>query len=281
MLNNKALWKYINFKNVVLGFLICGFGFLIHYSLFLRELNELISGALIGAGVAIILAEITFVSDRREADKDKQKLLERIDYLESLESSILEPQLNKESQLFSLGTSLGLLPTYNNIKDDLIKNAQILGIRDVVEQYANQPNLLEPQTLSIFSEISNRIRERYFRRCHNAFQTGYALIVYILDTSQNDIFQTLRNGIIRLDLPRNVKNYILNSLQSYKEEKCTRGSMILFTSLLGIYIQRLTLEYDTNLVTFFEERQPSINEEATVQIMKEMLQNVRGGVNMS
>ena len=283
----RSWWHYIKKGNIVFGIVVLALGIGSNFVPFPIGLKDLLSGAIIGAGVAAILTEFTFAFERRESDENQRMLgLQNenlIQQIDTLKSSITKQQLYQNSHLFSLGTSLALIQWQKvddreqllNLKDHLMKLASVMGVQDVVEKFINLPDMQTPEAMPAFIAIREAVRLRYAPEEVDTFVTGYTLTSWIcgvIGDLNESTLETIRKGILALDLQLDVETYVENGLLAYKAGRCPNRNLIGFLSLLGIYIYHLSFGNNVYISSFFEKEHLPIEEEATVQRMQELLQ---------
>jgi hypothetical protein len=216
----QAWWHDIKLRNIVLGFIVFGLGLRSYFVPIPSGLKDLLSGAIVGAGVAVILAEFTFAFERRESDKNPQILTEQkenlIRQIDILKSSITKPQLYQNSHLFGLGTNIALIQWQKmddkdqlmNRKNYLMNLAEVLGVRDVVEKFVNLPDMQPPQAVPVMIAIRDTVKLRYPLEGVDTFVTGYTMTSWIcgvIGDLDESTLETIRKGILALDLQLEVE----------------------------------------------------------------------------
>src|SRR5579863_775056 len=132
----KAWWHYIKFGVLLFGIIVFGLGLGLYFVVLPFGLKDLLSGAIVGAGVAAIFAEFTFSFERRESDVNQQALTQQnqnlLERIEVLKSYVTKKQSHRTAQVFRLGISLALLIQQQNVQEtsnELVTLAEVLDIR--------------------------------------------------------------------------------------------------------------------------------------------------------
>ena len=153
----RAWITYFRVWFLVFWLLIAGAGLLLAALPVSFALKDLLSGAILGAGIAGIFSEFSFCSERRDDDIDRQVLeiqitgldrqLRRIDRIATDSATVAT------LKTFKLGSYLAMVQHSENLskeardstREQIEELAEILGISRVVSPFLNQSNMLDAQ----------------------------------------------------------------------------------------------------------------------------------------
>ena len=270
-----VFWLVISVGGVLLAVLPVSF-----------SLKDMLSGTIVGAGIAGIFSEFSFCSVRRDDDRDRQVLqlqLTGVDrQLGQIDSITTDTEIVAALKTFKLGSCLGMVQVGENLptgsrdqaRHELNELAEILGVSRVISKYLDGPNLLGPQAVGPFMEIKGAVELRFSPSAQQAFHAGYVMALCIctpatLADGQEGplLISIMRRAYPLLYLPGTLPDYLDRSLSQFERGELAIPEFVHFLSLFNTYITSRVMNGNPEVISFFETDQPSLTETGTDKAM--------------
>jgi hypothetical protein len=300
LLPQRGTWiSYFRIKFLVFWLVITTGGLLLAVLPTSFSLKDLVSGAILGAGIAGIFSEFSFCSERRDDDIDRQVLQAEIGSLDRqlrrVDEITTDTVIVATLKTFKLGSWLAMVQ-YRGVTNALRESdlddtrsqlkdlADILGMSRLVNEFLIQPDLLDPKVMVIFKQIQDAVQLRFSLAAQEAFNAGYTMMLGAFspgnlstpDGKRSFIF-ILRRALPLLYLPEKILDYVQQGLDQFERDEISLTPQLVgFLALFNLYIDSRVVKNNPKITRFFEIDQPSLTDQNTVNTMTALLTEVAG-----
>jgi hypothetical protein len=254
----------------------------------------LLSSAIVGAGVAGVLSEFTYLSDRRQAKRElhdqEQRYLRTKDHVGRVEGMLRTADIVTINQMFKLGYAL-TWPRFGrpDQAEGFIRQAReladFLGLTAVLDRYLNDPYLRAadnppPPGKDPMLGLKEAVTLRYAQEGVAAFNAGFTLGTVLNLGLPGGKFPAqaidiLRQSIEFLDLSDEAHANLRRAMDELQQGAYEPRAFLLYLIQFGAYLRYRATGDDEEVAALFESR-VSLTQPSTVAEAERLLQRQAG-----
>jgi hypothetical protein len=248
----------------------------------------LLSSALVGAGIAGVLSEFTYLPDRRRAERELKDQEKRYSDLEAhigrVDGLLKKTDITMINQMFKLGLDLARVRScpaeqMAGFAGEARELADFIGLARAVGKYLNNPYLRPAENSPLPDQdptldLIRAVMLRHKREAAAALRAGYAFGDLLAGKFSKIAIGVLKETIELLYLPPEAHDNMQRAIQELEADAYKAGKFLLYLILFSHYLKYRVTGALKEVAPLFEAP-VSLTDPATVAEVHRLVEKVR------